>query len=275
MPTIVRSEMKYLIVALINGIYGVMTLLLLSRDTPGYYLILSISLVLTVLGLTGVFLYFRMLYLESRERGEDTFIKGWFQFAKNIDIVLIVGLLFRAFVLQPYIVDGNSMEQNFHNNQYLLVDQITYRFRAPKLGEAIVFHPPVNPDTNYIKRIIALPGETVTIANNTVSVNGQILAENYIYPGSKTTIIQPSLSETLGPDEYFVMGDNREHSSDSREWGAVPKKNIVGRAWLIVYPVKDFGIVKDPITSIPELSSILRNLSPPPIVTLANLISVG
>ena len=117
-----------------------MVLSIIGRDTAGYYLILSISIIITVLGVTGLILYIIMIFSSLRETGKpELFIKGWYQITKNIDIVLILGLLFRAFILQPFIVDGNSMEPNYHNNEYILVDQITYRFRKPSHGEVIIF----------------------------------------------------------------------------------------------------------------------------------------
>jgi len=249
--------MKYLLVALLNGIYGIITLEMLTRNTPGYYFILVIALVLTIAGLVGFILYIRLMISSAGGKQSDsTLIKGWFSFTKNIDFVLITGLLFRAFVLQPYIVDGNSMEQNFHNNEYILVDQITYRFRAPAHGETIVFHPPTYPNESYIKRIIGLPGETVIITNNTVAVNGHILDESYISPDAQTIVKVPVYQTTLKDNQYFVMGDNREHSSDSREWGTVSRKSIVGRAWLVVYPAKDFGLVKNPLINLASLPNL-------------------
>jgi signal peptidase I len=241
---------KYLIIALINLIYGILTIGMLNRNTPGYFLILFISLVLVIIGLTGLVLYLIPLFQPKNASQKEAWLKNWFQFTKNIDLVLIIGLLFRAFVLQPYIVDGSSMEETYHNNEYLLVDQITYRFREPKIGEVIVFHPPIDENTNYIKRIIGLPGDTVEIQNNTVSVNGHVIAEPFTYPNSITRTFESDYKVTLKEKEYFVMGDNREHSSDSREWGPVPKSDIVGRSWLIVYPFNYFGLVKNPTINI-------------------------
>ncbi len=257
--------MKYILIALLNAIYGLMTLQMLTKDTPGYDIIFVIAIVLAFLGLAGIVLYIIMLVSNARHQPPRTeLIKNWFQFTKNIDIVLIIGLLFRAFILQPYIVDGNSMENSFHNNEYVLVDQITYHFRAPQHEETIVFHPPIDPSLNYIKRIIGLPGDTVAISNNIVTVNGHVLTENYIYPGSTTETSQPNFSVTLKSNQYFVMGDNRDHSSDSREWGVVPKENIVGRAWFVVYPTKYFGLVKSPtfnLMTMPSPSAILNSIS--------------
>jgi len=245
--------MRYLLIALLNTIYGIMVLSIIGRDTAGYYLILSISIIITVLGVTGLILYIIMIFSSLRETGKpELFIKGWYQITKNIDIVLILGLLFRAFILQPFIVDGNSMEPNYHNNEYILVDQITYRFRKPSHGEVIIFKPPENTATDYIKRIIATPGETVVIENNQVSVNGHLLSESYLSSPKSTRTNENIFRRTMKPNEYFVMGDNREHSSDSRDWGVVPLENIVGRAWLTVFPFSNFGFVDNPKLNIYE-----------------------
>jgi len=228
-----------------------MVLSIISRDTAGYYLILSISIIITALGVIGLILYIIMIFSSLRKTGKpELFIKGWYQVTKNVDIVLILGLLFRAFILQPFIVDGNSMEPNYHNNEYILVDQITYRFREPAHGEVIIFKPPENTATDYIKRIIAVPGETVVIENNQVSINGHILTESYLETPSSTKTNKNIFRRTIKPGEYFAMGDNREHSSDSRDWGVVPRENIIGRAWLAVFPFNNFGFVKNPALNI-------------------------
>lgn len=232
-----------------------MVLSIISRDTAGYYLILSISIIITALGGIGLILYIIMIFSSLRETGKpELFIKGWYQITKNVDIVLILGLLFRAFILQPFIVDGSSMEPNYHNNEYILVDQITYRFRGPAHSEVIIFKPPENTAADYIKRVIAVPGETVVIENNQVSVNGHILSEPYLATPTSTETNENIFRRTMKPDEYFVMGDNREHSSDSRDWGVVPRENIVGRAWLAVFPVSNFGFVDNSKVNIYESS---------------------
>jgi len=238
--------MKYLLIALINAIYGIMLLVNLTKDTPGFFLIASIGGIITILGLSGLGLWIRDFVTSIRTgEKESTAIKSWWQIAKGVDILLILGLLFRAFVLQPFIVDGNSMEPNFHNNEYLLVNQMTYRLRAPERGETIIFRFPKDPQEDYIKRIIGLPEEKIDIFDGKVYINNSLLDEKYLSPDEQTTVSDINFSRTLNADEYFVMGDNREHSSDSREWGPMPKKNIIGRAWLDVYPFKDYGLIKN------------------------------
>ncbi len=164
-------------------------------------------------------------------------------------IVFVVAFALRYFVIQPFIVDGESMMPNFVNNEYLLAEKISYMIDSPKRGDVIVFKYPKNPSVNYIKRIIGLPGETVKIENNKIIIlnsdfpNGIILTEDYI-PANFVTATQngASYKMTLAEDQFFVIGDNREHSSDSREWGVLPKSDITGRAWLTILPFDRFGL---------------------------------
>lgn len=158
-----------------------------------------------------------------------------------IRIVILASLIvipIRYFIFQPFFVQGISMEPNFHNGDYLIVDELTYRFRDPQRGEVIVFRYPKNPSQRYIKRIVGLPGETVEIKDGQVVVvdkdGREALNEsNYLSPSTPTSgNIRVSLSE----DEYFVLGDNREYSSDSRRWGVLPEKNIVGKVYLRAWP---------------------------------------
>src|SRR5690606_17460940 len=124
----------------------------------------------------------------------------------------------------------------FEDNQYILVDQVTYRFRAPKRGDVVVFKYPNNINVSFIKRVIGLPGETVQVQDGKVYITnaenprGTLINEPYLR--NETNI---DTRRTLGKDEYFVMGDNRLDSSDSRTWGAVPRKLIVGKVWVVIY----------------------------------------
>lgn len=144
----------------------------------------------------------------------------------------------RYFLVQPFLVSGGSMEQTFHNGDYVLIDQLTYRFRSPERGEVIVFKNPEG--TYFIKRVIGLPGEEVKVADGSVHVTnkehpeGMTLAESYLQAGLPTA---GAADVTLGDNEYFVMGDNRPYSYDSRSWGAVDGKEIVGIVRLRLWPV--------------------------------------
>lgn len=181
-------------------------------------------------------------------------------------IVFIIAFALRYFAVQPFIVDGESMMPNFVNNEYLLAEKISYTTGEPKRGDVVIFRYPKNPSVSYIKRVIGMPGETVKIENNTITIvnsqypKGQVLEEDYLPAGTLTLASGSSegaFSMNLSTDQYFVMGDNRQHSSDSREWGALPKTNIIGRAWLTVTPTEKFGIQKR--ISYPNLS--LKSLS--------------
>lgn len=160
--------------------------------------------------------------------------------AISFSIFLVVYLFF----LQPHQVNGQSMVPNFQSGEHVLTDKVTYKIREPLRGEIVVFHAP--PDANcpegtgcdFIKRILAVPGDTVEVKDNAVWVNGDKLPEPYIpadfpiMPGNATK----GKSVYLGPDEYFVVGDNRPYSSDSRAWGAITKSDIIGRVFFRYWP---------------------------------------
>lgn len=160
-------------------------------------------------------------------------------------IALLIVLPIRMFIAQPFIVSGASMESTFSTGQYLIVDQLTYHFETPKRGDVIVFRYPKDPSKFFIKRIIGIPGDSISIAGNVVTISntadtvGTVLKEPYILSMAQNT----TLKETLGSTEYFVMGDNRDASSDSRMWGVLPRENIVGRAYLRLFPLTKVGIL--------------------------------
>jgi signal peptidase I len=169
---------------------------------------------------------------------------------KTVATVLGVAFMIRFFLIQPFYVSGPSMEPNFHNNEYIIVDQVTYRFRTPHRGDVIVFKWPQNIAVSFIKRVIATPGETVEVRDgqvfiyNTKFPNGVLLNEPYINIPTSTNV-----KRTLGKDEYFVMGDNRNNSSDSRMWGPVARHLITGKVWVVIYPFEDFHTIPHPAYS--------------------------
>jgi signal peptidase I len=167
---------------------------------------------------------------------------------KIVVIALAIVIPIRYFLFQPFFVKGQSMEPNFENGDYLIVDEITYRLKEPQRGEVIVFKYPNVPSQRYIKRIIGLPGETLEIKNGQVFIleNGkyQVLDESsYLH---SSTFTQGNLKITLGDNEYFVMGDNRSASYDSRRWGPVPRQNIIGRVYLRAWPFAALAKVETP-----------------------------
>jgi signal peptidase I len=153
-------------------------------------------------------------------------------------IALLVVVPIRLFVAQPFIVSGASMENTFHTGEYLIVDQLSYYFHTPKRGDVVVFRYPKDPSKFFIKRVIGVPGDTITIEQGTVTIqnesnkDGVVLTEPYAEP----TPIAGRITDTLGDREYFVMGDNRDESLDSRSWGILQQERIIGRAWLRLFP---------------------------------------
>lgn len=160
-----------------------------------------------------------------------------------LQTLVIAGLLiafFRAFVFQNYVVEGQSMLTTLYPGERVIVSRISYIVGRPARGDVIVLQYPLDPGRDFVKRIIGLPGETVAIVNGQVFIDGRPLPpEPYVVYPSRTDMAPL----TLGPDEYFVMGDNRAGSSDSRVWGPLPARRIIGKAWLIYYPFDKFGLV--------------------------------
>ena len=171
------------------------------------------------------------------------FLKSVFKFSWDVMKVAIIALvlagLVRYFLVQPFFVEGASMEPNFENGEYLLIDELSYYFRPVERGEVVVFHYPLDTSKYYIKRVIGLPEETVEIKNSQVTIyndeypNGFTLNESYL---PKSLITDGQIKEKLRKDEYFVLGDNRSVSHDSRRWGVLPKNDVVGRVWIRAWP---------------------------------------
>ena len=167
-----------------------------------------------------------------------------FEIFKYTIISLMLVAPFRIFVAQPFIVSGYSMSNTLQPQEYLVVDQLTYRRTEPVRGDVVIFKYPFDPSVYFVKRIIGLPGETVRIDLNVVSIQGASSTESIRldepYVSSLTNDPRPS-SITLATDEYFVLGDNRKESSDSRTWGPLQRKFIVGRAFARIFPLARFG----------------------------------
>jgi len=174
-----------------------------------------------------------------------------YEVIKTTVIIIIAAFLIRYLLIQPFVVEGESMEPNFHNNEYLVIQKVSGYFNNYKRGDVIVFKYPNNPMISYIKRIIGLPGEKIKFDRGKVSIynsqypNGELLQENY-YILSLTDDTGQVAEKELGPNEYFVMGDNRNNSSDSREWGVLNKKFIQGKVMIRLYPFSDIGITHSP-----------------------------
>ncbi len=170
-------------------------------------------------------------------------MRAFFSFVWEIIKVVIISILIvvpiRYFLIQPFFVKGMSMEPSFDDGQYLVIDEISYRFESPERGEVIVFKYPNDPSQYYIKRLIGLPGETVEIVGGGIIIynnehpDGRVLSEQYLPKDLKTI---GNIKLTLKESEYFVLGDNRGASSDSRRWGPLDRDFIVGLVWLRVWP---------------------------------------
>ncbi len=164
-----------------------------------------------------------------------------------VAFVLVWGII-RPFIAEPFVVSGSSMVPNFHNREYLIVEKLSYRFHQPERGDVIVFRYPKDPTQYFIKRIIALPGERVTVGQGRVTVyntahpEGFTLDETYL-PDQNVTLGRPELVELSG-SEYYVLGDNRMYSSDSRVWGPLPKAEFIGKVWLRVLPLSQLGFIQ-------------------------------
>jgi len=171
---------------------------------------------------------------------------------KVLLVSLAIIIPIRAYVVQPFFVRGASMDPSFYDGEYLIIDELSYTLdlRDPRRGDVIVFRYPKDRSQHYIKRIIGLPGERVVIEDGVVTVvntdypTGLRLDENSYLDSNEFT--DGSVNMRLGANEYFVLGDNRDRSSDSRAWGTVPREFIVGRAWIRVLPVARAGALDTP-----------------------------
>jgi signal peptidase I len=179
-------------------------------------------------------------------------MRGFLLFIWDISKIIIIALLIvlpiRYFVFQPFFVRGESMEPNFHNGDYLIIDELSYQFRAPQRGEVIVFKYPSDPSQRYIKRIVGLPGETISIQDGQVFIFqdgiNQLLEETeYLSQFVQTA---GDVQTALDKNEYFVLGDNRSLSADSRRWGALPEENIIGRVFFRAWPFAVLAKIEAP-----------------------------
>jgi len=178
---------------------------------------------------------------------------------ETIVLTVLMFLIIR-FAVQNFNIDGMSMEPNLHNKELILVDKWTYLFHPPERGDVIVFVAPPDPTQDYIKRVIGLPGDIITIQNTTVIVDGVTLKEPYVDPARQgNPYAYKVISNMVVPvNDYFVLGDNRGGSSDSRDWGFVPRKNIIGRAAFVYWPLG-----QDNDGFLPNESAVFANIHQP------------
>lgn len=161
-----------------------------------------------------------------------------------------VFLVIYMFFFRPFQVSGDSMYPNFIDKEYVLTNLISLRFNPPVKGDVVVFKAPQEEEKDFIKRVIGVPGDTVEIRDGVVYVNGQLLDESkYLKPTVKTyggAFLQDSLPVTVPPDNYVVLGDNRLFSSDSREWGFVPKNKLIGLSSFVYWPINHMKVIENP-----------------------------
>ncbi len=191
-------------------------------------------------------------YFERSEKQGSCRRKGSYiwELAKIFFIALVIVIPIRYFLFQPFIVKGDSMVPNFSSGDYLIIDEISYRLDSPQRGDVIVFKYPKNPIHRFIKRIVGLPGETVEIKDGQITIydknnQKQVLNEIIYLPDAKGTTYG-NLQVVLGEKEYFVLGDNRSYSSDSRVWGPVPKENIIGKVFVRIFPLASLSRIASP-----------------------------
>lgn len=174
------------------------------------------------------------------EGEKENFLKEVLTFGA---IALAVVLPIRLFIAQPFVVSGSSMEPTFHNGEYLIVDQLSYMLGEPQRGDVVVFHYPKEPKKYFIKRIIGLPGETVHVRAGSVSVTKTDGTEEALDEAYLVNLGNGDDEDvTIPEDEFFVMGDNRPASSDSRVWGLLPRENLAGRALIRLLPVSRISV---------------------------------
>ena len=182
------------------------------------------------------------------EKGIASFFLFILEVFKIALMALVIVVPIRYFLFQPFFVNGQSMEPSFQNGDYLIIDELSYRLSDPQRGDVVVFKYPYNPTQKFIKRIIGLPGEKVEVSNGSVIIysedGSQVLSEEYLDSGVST----PGAANVfLDQDEYFVLGDNRPVSSDSRTWGTLPRENIIGKVFLRAWPVGAFTKIELPV----------------------------
>lgn len=168
---------------------------------------------------------------------------------ETIVVALAIFVVVYLFLFQPHQVKGSSMLPNFHDGEYILTDKISYRFGLPQRGDVVVFKAPKNQEVDYIKRIIGLPEDEVSLNNGLVFLNGNKLPEKYLpaeFLTSAGSFLQEGVGVVVPKGQYFVLGDNRDHSSDSREWGFVTKEEIVGKTFVRYWPINELGFIPKP-----------------------------
>lgn len=172
-----------------------------------------------------------------------SFFSFWWEVIEVIILALLIVVPIRYFLFQPFVVDGSSMEPSFHDGDYLIVDQISYRFRPPERGEVIIFYAPTDTSRRFIKRVVGLPGETLETVDQQIAITSPEGEQFFFEDHYSQTAVYRNFSITLEEDQYFVLGDNRDRSYDSRFWGYLPAENVIGRAVLRLWPLNSINVI--------------------------------
>lgn len=198
----------------------------------------------------GLNYYTKSLKLKDVARIVKKFLGLLYEMVEVFVVSASIFVVVYLFLMQPHQVKGSSMFPTFHDGEYVLTDKVTFRTRAPKWGDVIVFRAPVNENFDFIKRVIAIPGDRIMISGGKVFVNGQPLDEFYLPPEYTTAagqFLREGMEYAIPEGSVFALGDNRGHSSDSRDWGPVPDQNIVGKAFFRYWPSDKVGLVVNPV----------------------------
>lgn len=177
-------------------------------------------------------------------------VGAFFDFLQGIVVILAIMVMIYLFIMSPQEINGASMEPSFHNGEYILTNKIEYKLRDPKRGDVVIFKSPRNKDIDYIKRIIGEPGDRVGLKEGSFYVNGAKLDETYLSPGTYVSggnYLREGSEIIVSEGRYFVSGDNRGHSSDSREFGPVPKEDFIGKAFFRYWPFSEAGVIAAPV----------------------------
>lgn len=180
-------------------------------------------------------------------------IGAFFDFLQGIVVVMALLVMVYLFIVSPQEINGASMEPNFHNGEYILTSKVLYKFRAPQRGDVVIFKSPGNKEIDYIKRIIGLPGDTVSLKDNSFYVNGQKVDEPYLAPDTPifgSSYLEEGQAIVVPDGSYFVAGDNRAHSSDSREFGPIAEADFIGTAIFRYWPFSQLGPLPHPAYNI-------------------------
>lgn len=170
----------------------------------------------------------------------------FFDIIETFVVALAIFVICYLFLFQFHQVNGASMLPNFQNSEMIITDKISYRLKPPEKGDIVIFRAPKNRELDYIKRIIAVPGDKVELTNAGVFINGEKLKEDYLDTSlitSEGAFLRYGQSFLVPENEYIVFGDNRPHSSDSREWGTITKDDLIGKVFLRIWPLNKFGLI--------------------------------